>query len=103
MFQFNLVPIPAIKLGLQVVSGLGVSKILGDVVKNNVVITTTTQKVLVGTGSFVLGSMLWEQSSNHIERAVKDAVTWMEKANEELVKKSEESSVAPDIKKNGSE
>jgi hypothetical protein len=68
--------LPVAKLTAQVVAGLGVSKILGDIIKNNVAITTTVQAVTVKTGSFVLGSMLWEQSSNHIERLTNEAVTW---------------------------
>lgn len=58
------------KIGAQLVAGAGVAKILSGVVKNNVVIATPVQKALVNVGTFVLGSMLFEQSSNHIERTV---------------------------------
>ena len=74
--------LPAIKLATQVVAGLGVSKILGDVIRNNVVIATKTQAVTVRVGTFVLGSMLWDQSSNHIEKATNDAVALIEKLKE---------------------
>jgi hypothetical protein len=80
MFQAYL---PMAKLAVQAVSGFGVSKILGDVVKNNVTILTPAQAVSVKVGSFVLGSILWEQSSNHIERMTDDLVKLVQKRKEE--------------------
>lgn len=80
MFQ-NYVPLA--KLAVQTVSGFGVSKILGDIVKNNVSIMTPAQAVSVKVGSFVLGSMLWEASSNHIERATDELVKTIQKRKEE--------------------
>ena len=74
--------IPLAKLAVQTVSGFGVSKILGDIVKNNVSIMTPAQAVSVKVGSFVLGSILWEQSSNHIERITDDLVKTIQKRNE---------------------
>lgn len=73
--------LPLVKLAAQVTAGLGVSKIVTDIVRNNVAITTTVQAVTVKAGAFVLGSMLVEQSSNHIERAVDDVAAWFEKRN----------------------
>ena len=77
--------LPLIKVAAQVVSGLGVSKIVSDIVRNNVVIQTTAQAVTVKAGAFVLGSMLVEQSSNHIDRTVTDIAAWFEKKNEDQV------------------
>jgi hypothetical protein len=65
---FMLTYLPVAKLAAQVVAGLGVSKIIVGIVKNNVTIVTTAEKVMVNAGSFVLSSMLVEQSSNHIEQ-----------------------------------
>ena len=59
--------LPLLKLGAQLVAGMGVSRILGDIIKNNVIVTTPVQALTVKAGSLVLGSMLVEQSSNHIE------------------------------------
>ncbi len=75
--------LPLAKLAVQVVAGFGVSKIVTEVVRNNVAITTTAQAVSVKLGSFVLGSMLVEQSSNHIERATNDVVAWFKKQKTE--------------------
>jgi len=60
--------LPAAKLATQLVAGIGVGKIVSGIIKNNVPVITTVEKVVVGTGSFVLGSMLVEQTSNHIEK-----------------------------------
>jgi len=70
--------LPQAKLAAQIVAGLGVGKILGDVIKNNVVITTTFQKVTVNTGAFVLASMLVDQSSKHIEQNIDTVANWLE-------------------------
>jgi hypothetical protein len=74
--------LPQVKLATQIVAGLGVSKIVNDIIKNNVAITTTVQAVTVKAGGFVIGSMLWEQSSNHIERMANDVATWFENKND---------------------
>ena len=73
--------LPVAKLGAQLVAGLGVSKILADVIKNNVSVVTTAQAITVKAGGFVLGSMLVEQSSKHIEQVANDVNAWFEKRN----------------------
>ena len=70
--------LPVAKLATQVVAGLGISKIVGDIVRNNVTVVTTVEKVMVHAGSGVLGSMLVQQSTNHIEQVVTDLVAWNE-------------------------
>lgn len=67
-------PIPAVKLVTQVVAGLGVGRIVSSIVRNNVSVISTFDKVVVNTGGFVLGSMIVEQANNHIERSVDDVV-----------------------------
>ena len=67
------------KLGIQFATSLGVAKILGDIVKNNVTVVTTVQKVTVTTASLVLGSMIVDQTSSHIETVATDVTDWLEK------------------------
>ena len=86
--------LPAAKLVTQVVAGMGVSKILGDIIKNNVVIATKTQAVTVKVGTFVLGSMLWDQSSNHIEKAANDVAALVTKLKEDKEETEEEKEVS---------
>ena len=71
------------RLALQSLAGLGVSKVIFEVVKNNTIITTAADKVLIKTGSLVIGSMLVDQAANHVGEQVDSAVAWYEerKAN----------------------
>lgn len=71
--------LPHVKLGVQIIGGLGVSKIVGDIVRNNVPVMTTFQKVTVTTGTFIIGSLVVEQSSRYVERTIDDIVVWVEK------------------------
>lgn len=75
--------LPQAKLAAQIVAGLGVTKIVNDIVKNNVVVVTTFQKVTVSAGSFVLGSMLMDQSTKHIEETVDNLTNWIENRKSE--------------------
>lgn len=77
------------KLAAQSVAGLGVSKILFSVVKNNTVIQTATDKVLIKTGSLVLASMFVEKASNHVGDQFDSAKAWFEERKAEI--ESEES------------
>lgn len=72
--------LPLVKAGTQIAAGMGVSKIVTDIVRNNVTSVTRFQAITVNVGSFVLGSMLWEQSSNHIERQLNNLVSQIQKA-----------------------
>lgn len=70
--------VPVARLSAQFVAGLGVSKIVADIVKNNAHVVTTADAVKVWAGSLVLGSMIVEQSSNHIDRLTSEVVAWRE-------------------------
>jgi hypothetical protein len=75
--------LPVVKAVTQIAAGMGVSKIVTDIVANNVALATPFQAVTVRVGSFVLGSMLWEQSSNHIDRQVSNLVDLIQKNKED--------------------
>ena len=72
------------KLAAQTIAGMGASKIVTDIVKNNVTAVTTAQKVTVGAGTFVLGSMIFEQSVNHIERLITEVSDSFKSAKQEI-------------------
>lgn len=74
-----MISLPLIKLATQLTAGMGASKILGDIIRNNVAVTTPAQALCVKVGGFVLGSMLVEQTSNHIEAQVSNAAQLYEK------------------------
>jgi hypothetical protein len=71
--------LPLVKAATQIAAGLGVSKIVTDIVQNNVTVVTPVQGVTVKIGSFVLGSMLWEASSQHIDRQATNLVALFQK------------------------
>lgn len=77
------------KFTAQTIAGMGASKIVTDIVKNNVTIATTAQKVTVTAGTFVLGSMIFEQSVNHIERLITE-VTDSIKSTKESTEETEQ-------------
>lgn len=55
-----------LKGAVHIVGALGVQKVVSDIIKNNTVVVSTADKVLVSAGSLVLGSMIGEQTSKHI-------------------------------------
>ena len=50
--------LPLVKLGIGVVAGIPVSKVLGDVIKNNVTVVTKSDAVKVKFGGWILTTML---------------------------------------------
>jgi hypothetical protein len=66
------------------VAGMGVSKILSDIVRNNVVLTTQMETITVKVGGLVLGSMLVEQSSNHITQQIDTVSAWWKSRKEHI-------------------
>lgn len=83
-------PFITAKLAVNIVSALGVSKIVGEIVKNNVTVITTGQKIIVNTGSFVLGSMLVEHACNHVNKTFDELVA-MRKDVVEVIEEDETS------------
>lgn len=71
------------KLAVNIVSALGVSKVIGDIVKNNTTVLTGSQKLLVNAGGLVLGSMVVEQACNHVNRTIDDLVEWHKQEKED--------------------
>jgi hypothetical protein len=50
--------LPVVKFGVAALAGIPVTKIVNDVVKNNVTIVTQADKVMVKAGGFIIGSMI---------------------------------------------
>jgi len=74
------------KLATQAVAGYGASKIVTDIIRNNIAITTPIQRIVMGSGAFVLGSVVFEQSVNHIDRMIAEVASQIE----EIKQKKEE-------------
>lgn len=75
-------PYALTRLAINAVSCLGVGKVVADIVKNNTVALTTSQKILVNAGGVVLGSMIVEQATNHVNRTIDQLIEWRRQENE---------------------
>lgn len=76
-----------VKAGVHLVSALGVTKVLGDIVRNNTTVVTTADKVLVNAGSLVLGSMIVEKASNHVSEQIESVINWHANRGEDIPEK----------------
>lgn len=68
-----------IKLIAHIFAGLGVSKVVNDVIQNNTNIVTTWDSVRVATGSLVIGSLITEPAARQVDRAITTFYAWRDK------------------------
>jgi len=66
--------IAALKKTVTVVIGIGVSKIVNDIIANNVEIDKPHQQVTVPVASFAIGGAVAEASSKYTDSLIDDAV-----------------------------
>lgn len=59
--------VPLIKFAVQTLGSVSAAKVVGDIVRNNTVATTVAEKVMVNVGSLVIGSMVMDAASKHLE------------------------------------
>lgn len=62
-----------VKLAADVVTGVGVSKIVHDIISNNVTIISNGDRIKVAVGSMVIGSMIAEAASSHVHAKIDKA------------------------------
>lgn len=67
---------PFIRLFTQLIASVGVSKVVNDIIKNNTDIVTTSDALKVWSGSIVIGSMIAEHASEHVNRRVSEVIAW---------------------------
>lgn len=67
---------PFVRLIAQVVGSVGVSKVVNDIIVNNTNIVTTTDAVRVWAGSVVIGSMVADHASKHINDRINEVIEW---------------------------
>lgn len=70
----NMLPIA--KLATHLIASVGVSKVVNDIILNNTRVETTADAVKVWTGSIVIGSMIAEQASKHVNNRFDAAAAW---------------------------
>ena len=69
--------------GVKLVAALGVTKVVTDVIKTNTVTETMIQKVMVNVGGFVLGSLIMDQASKHVNDAIGAITEQIKEAKQE--------------------
>lgn len=67
---------PIIRLVTQLFASAGVSKVVNDIITNNTNIQTTPDAVKVWMGSIVIGSMIAEQASKHVNDRIDAVIAW---------------------------
>lgn len=78
------------KVGVQVVTGLGVTRVVTQVIQNNTNVVTAVDKILVNTGGFVIGMVIVDHTSDRVNYAFDKFAAWSEKRKEEVEEKIEE-------------
>lgn len=78
------------KVGVQVVTGLGVTRVVTQVIQNNTNIVTAVDKILVNTGGFVIGMVIVDHTSDRVNYAFDKFAAWSEKRKEEIEEAVEE-------------
>jgi uncharacterized membrane protein YqgA involved in biofilm formation len=76
-----MISVPLAKTAVHLISGLGVSKVVYSVIRNNATVVTTLDRVQVTIGSLVIGSMVGQQASKHVDERINAAVAWYENRN----------------------
>jgi hypothetical protein len=66
-----------VKLSTQLVAGLGVTKIVSDIIQNNTNVETTAQAVKVWVGGAALAGVMVKQSSDYIEDQATQLRDWL--------------------------
>ena len=78
-----MLSVPMVRLLAQVAGSVGVSKVVNDVIRNNTNIITTADAVRVWCGSVVIGSMVADHASRHINDRITEIVEWRQKQDVE--------------------
>ena len=58
------------KLVINVAAGMGVAKVTDDFIKSNTTVESTEDRIKVAIGSIVLGSMVSQAASNHVNAKI---------------------------------
>lgn len=71
------------KVAADIICGLGVSKIVHDVIDTNTVVVTKSDFAKKWIGTIVIGSIVAERTSDHIDSKIDWIASWFTEATEE--------------------
>jgi hypothetical protein len=70
------------KTVINVAAGLGVSKVTSDIINQNTTTETTEDKIKVMIGAMVIGSMVVDRTSDHVNSTIDKIVkNWQDRNN----------------------
>jgi F0F1-type ATP synthase beta subunit len=64
------------KLAVKYAAGLGVSKVINDIISNNTTVDNTEDQIKVAVGSLVLGSIVMDHASEHVDAKLQKVSDW---------------------------
>lgn len=65
-----------VRATLRLVAGLGMSKVVSDVVKNNTTVVTPIDQIRVLIGGTVLSTMVVDFTNRHVDNKIDSAMAW---------------------------
>jgi hypothetical protein len=71
------------RLAVNLAASIGMSKVVHDFIRNNVTVVTTADAVKVAAGSLVIGSMVAEHASKHVNSRIDSVIAWHENRKED--------------------
>jgi hypothetical protein len=72
---------PLAKLVIGTASSVGIWKVVGGVVKNNISVVTRVDKIQVWTGTVAISTLISAMASERIEKNIDDLEAWYEGRN----------------------
>ena len=73
------------KAAIRIISGAGCSKVVNDIIRNNTNVETTMDSIKVLVGSIVIGTMVADAGSDHVEAKFDQLVgIWKDIKSEEV-------------------
>lgn len=75
--------LPLARLGVHIVSTLGVTKVVGDVIRSNSIANTTADVLRLRVGEVVISSMILSHAKVYLDEQIDNAVSWYENRNQD--------------------
>lgn len=73
------------KLAANIISGMGVSKVVHDIIDTNTVSTSTLDSVKIWIGSGVIASVVVDHTSSHILAKIDKLAAWVAETKENAI------------------
>lgn len=73
--------LPLARLGVHIISTLGVTKVVGDIIAKNTVTASTVDLVRVKVGELVLSSMICHHTKKYVDGQIDSALAWYANRN----------------------